>query len=224
MIKVDREFYNVDETSNIFGGTVSDIWHLIELGKLDASFRTSLCGASFDMRNSKINIHDVINHTHTLLISFRDARRIASFGEVMIDSALIYLNEPYEVVGVDIDGNEMTYLDDKEIASLTSDQFLLKKEHVVITQLSIDRYKERYIESAYKLNEKLVATKQLNTRTENNYLRLIFTLANSIKGFNPRKPYEAAKLIIDETGINISQQTISDYISKAYEIESKNRE
>jgi len=63
----------------------------------------------------------------------------------------------------------------------------------------------------------------LNTRTENNYLRLIFTLANSIKGFNPKKPYEAAQLIIDETGINISQQTISDYISKAYEIESKNR-
>lgn len=66
--------------------------------------------------------------------------------------------------------------------------------------------------------------KPLSQRTENNYLRLIMSLANGIKDFNPKKPYEAAQLIINETGIEISQQTISDYISKAHELESKNRE
>ena len=66
--------------------------------------------------------------------------------------------------------------------------------------------------------------KTLSTRTENNYLRLILTLANEIEGFNPRKPYEAAQLIIDATEIDISQQTISDYIKKAYEIESQKRD
>lgn len=64
--------------------------------------------------------------------------------------------------------------------------------------------------------------KPLSIRTENNYLRLIFTLANSIKGFNPNKPYEAAQLIIDETGIeNISREAIVNYISKAHELHSK---
>lgn len=68
------------------------------------------------------------------------------------------------------------------------------------------------------------AEKPLSARTENNYLRLIMALANGIKDFNPIKPYEAAKLIIDETGIeNISQQTIKDYISKAHALDSKEK-
>ena len=66
--------------------------------------------------------------------------------------------------------------------------------------------------------------KPLSTRTENNYLRLIMTLANGIKGFDPKKPYEAAQLIIDETGISLGQDTIASYISKAYELETKNRD
>lgn len=67
--------------------------------------------------------------------------------------------------------------------------------------------------------------KPLSTRTKNNYLRLIFALANGLKGFNPKKPHEAANLIINETGIeNISAETIAGYISEAYELESKNRE
>src|SRR5690606_33423075 len=65
---------------------------------------------------------------------------------------------------------------------------------------------------------------RLSTRSENNYLRLILTLANNIPGFNPQKPYEAAKLIVENTEIDISQQTIADYITKAYALESKNRD
>lgn len=72
--------------------------------------------------------------------------------------------------------------------------------------------------------ENLETEKPLSTRTENNYLRLILSLANGIKDFNPKKPYEAAQLIIDETGIDISKQTISDYIAKAYELESQKRD
>lgn len=72
---------------------------------------------------------------------------------------------------------------------------------------------------------KQVAEKPLSVRTENNYLRLIMALANGIKDFNPTKPYEAAKLIIDETGIeNISQETIAGYISKAHALDSKEKD
>jgi hypothetical protein len=65
--------------------------------------------------------------------------------------------------------------------------------------------------------------KPLNVRTENNYLRLIFSLANGVEGFNPKKPYEAAQLILDETEIDLSKETLAVYISRAYELESKNR-
>lgn len=70
----------------------------------------------------------------------------------------------------------------------------------------------------------IVSEKPLNTRTENNYLRLIFALAGNIVGFNYNKPYESAKLIIDATEINISQQTIADYISKAHALDSKEKD
>lgn len=69
----------------------------------------------------------------------------------------------------------------------------------------------------------IVSEKPLSTRTENNYLRLIFALAGNIEGFNYNKPYESAKLIIDATEINISQQTIADYISKAHALDSKEK-
>ena len=66
--------------------------------------------------------------------------------------------------------------------------------------------------------------KAIHVRTENNYLRLILALANGINGFNPKKPYEAAQLILDETEINISKETLAGYVSKAYDLESKNRD
>lgn len=78
------------------------------------------------------------------------------------------------------------------------------------------------------LNETKTApakSQSINPRTENNYLRLILQLANSnIKNFNPQKPYEAAKLIIENTHLNISEQTIADYITKASVLESKERD
>lgn len=70
----------------------------------------------------------------------------------------------------------------------------------------------------------VIDEKPLSQRTENNYLRLIMSLANGIKDFNPRNPYEAAQLIIDETGIDLSKQTIADYIIRAYALESKSRD
>jgi len=81
------------------------------------------------------------------------------------------------------------------------------------------RLKQR-IDDENKLREK----KPVNIRTENNYLRLILTLANGIENFNPKKPFEAAQLIIDETGIDLGKETIANCISKAYELESKNRD
>lgn len=66
--------------------------------------------------------------------------------------------------------------------------------------------------------------KSLHPRTKNNYLRLIMELANNIEGFDVRKPYVAAELIIDNTDTDISRETIAGYIQEAHELESKTRE
>ena len=66
--------------------------------------------------------------------------------------------------------------------------------------------------------------KPLNTRTENNYLRLIMQLAvSNIKDFDPKKPYEAAALIMENIDTNLSKKTIAMYIQKAHELVSKER-
>lgn len=97
---------------------------------------------------------------------------------------------------------------------------LSKKIDIPWLQYAIDKgfYKSKEIVDNHNLD------KSLNKRTENNYLRLIMALANGIKGFNPQKPYEAAQLIINETEINISKETLANYLSKANELESKNRD
>ena len=66
--------------------------------------------------------------------------------------------------------------------------------------------------------------KPLNTRIENNYLRLIMQLAvSNIKDFDPKKPYEAAALIMENIDTNLSKKTIAMYIQKAHELVSKER-
>ena len=66
--------------------------------------------------------------------------------------------------------------------------------------------------------------KPLNTRAENNYLRLIMQLAiSNIKDFDPKKPYEAAALIKTNIDTELSEKTIAGYITKAHELESKER-
>lgn len=70
-----------------------------------------------------------------------------------------------------------------------------------------------------------VSEKPLHVRTKNNYLRLIFALANEfIKDFNPKKAHEAAGKIINATGIEIDEKTLAAYVSEAYSLTSKERE
>lgn len=67
-----------------------------------------------------------------------------------------------------------------------------------------------------------VADKPLHPRVENNYLRLIFALANNIEGFNHKKPHEAAQLILDENDkLKIGKETLALIISNAYKLNVK---
>ena len=65
----------------------------------------------------------------------------------------------------------------------------------------------------------------IHPRTKHNYLRLIMALAISyIPNFDPKRPYEAAKIIIDGTEIDLDQKTIAGYLGEAYELQSKARQ
>jgi hypothetical protein len=71
----------------------------------------------------------------------------------------------------------------------------------------------------------IYSDKPLNPRLENNYLRLIYSLCFSLKGFDPTaRPHTIAKLVIDVTGIDISQETLAGYIEKAKALENQERE
>lgn len=67
-------------------------------------------------------------------------------------------------------------------------------------------------------------SKPLNVRLENNYLSVIRELALLIKDMNLKNPHKAAQLILESTNIKLGEETISGYISKANEIERRERE
>lgn len=70
--------------------------------------------------------------------------------------------------------------------------------------------------------EQTSANQSLHPRTKNNYLRLIMALANmSIKGFDPKKPYEAAAKIVKETDLEIDEKTVARIVSEAHELQFK---
>jgi hypothetical protein len=73
------------------------------------------------------------------------------------------------------------------------------------------------IEKKYYIPQKDLDTeKSLNSRLENNYLRLILSLCYGIPGFRTTdKPNTIAKLIIETTNIKISQETLAKYIDRA---------
>lgn len=218
MGNVKRDFYEVDGAARILDVSLSDLWHLIEVGQIEASFRQVMANVTLTFYDD-FTVNDFIANSHTFILARKSATEVVVRGICVTKKALLYLAEPRERLAVDVNGDEFFYLE-RTIEFQLDNEVEVCRSDIVITQQAIDLYQANY----KHLNSKVVLEKPLSTRTENNYLRLILTLANSIDGFNPKKPYEAAQLIIDETGVDISQQTISDYISKAYEIESKKRD
>jgi hypothetical protein len=70
-----------------------------------------------------------------------------------------------------------------------------------------------------------VLQQSLHPRVENNYLRLIHSLCLEIPGFdiNSRK-YTIARLIIDQTGVNLGEEALAGIIEKVKEINHQERD
>ncbi len=226
MNNIIREFYDVEGAASLLNISLSDFWHLVEIGQIEVSFRKIITDVTVDA-NGDVSMFDFVS-AHTFLIPNNIAALLAVKGVCVTKVALLHLAEPREELFMDMnDGKDYVGFVDTHRFPLDS-ELEISKSDIVISQISINKYLKKYaklreLESIEK-KEIIEIEKPLHPRTENNYLRLILTLCSDIKGFDAKKPHEAATLIVDTTGIKLDKETIAGYITKAYALEIKSRD
>ena len=82
MSDLKREFYEVDGVAKLLDLSLSDIWYLIEIGKIDASFRQIMADTTITFEH--FTIHDFLANPHTYLIPFKFAKEIALKGSCVL--------------------------------------------------------------------------------------------------------------------------------------------
>ena len=116
-------------------------------------------------------------------------------------------------------------LEGKDCANLSPEGWIARAKYKLIDTSDVDKAIAYFGLFNEDSQQSVIVEKPLNPRTENNYLRLIMQLAFSyIKDFDPKKPYEAAALIIENINTTLSKETIASYIQKAHALDSKERE
>jgi len=105
-----------------------------------------------------------------------------------------------------------------------NDPIKIYVKDVVITRRDRDEFERAHDVSGANSDRKRADEGDIHPRTRNNYLRLIMALATTaVKGFDPRKPYEAANVIRDTAEIDIDEKTLAGYVSEAYELQIRER-
>ena len=105
-----------------------------------------------------------------------------------------------------------------------NDPIKIYVKDVVITRGDRDEFECAHNVGSANGDPKQANEGDIHPRTRNNYLRLIMALATTaVKGFDPRKPYEAANVIRETAEIDIDEKTLAGYVSEAYELQIKER-
>ena len=105
-----------------------------------------------------------------------------------------------------------------------NDPIKIHVKDVVITRVDRDEFERAHNVGSAIDDPKRADEGEIHPRTRNNYLRLIMALATTaVKGFDPRKPYEAANIIRETAEIDIDEKTLAGYVSEAYELQIKER-
>ncbi len=105
-----------------------------------------------------------------------------------------------------------------------SDPIKIYVKDVVITRGDRDEFERAHNVVSVNSDPKREEEGGIHPRTRNNYLRLIMALATTaVKGFDPRKPYEAANVIRETAEIDIDEKTLAGYVSEAYELQIRER-
>jgi hypothetical protein len=105
-----------------------------------------------------------------------------------------------------------------------SDPIKIYVKDVVVTRGDRDEFERAHNVGSANRGTSRADEGDIHPRTRNNYLRLIMALATTaVKGFDPRKPFEAANAIRETTEIDIDEKTLAGYVSEAFKLQSKER-
>ena len=230
MALIEREYYPITEASGILGCQVRDLIHLGATGKLDIYLMLIDISLGIELTAYEDKEDILIDrerhyYTYTGLASLlnNDLKAIEIKPSHEIKAVSTLITKP-DFIGA----FALKYLDNFD-SNLFCDCYISKvnysfdRTELIVLEKDFNKIRDKFIKHSEVKSASI--EKPLSTRTENNYLRLIMALANGIKDFNPTKPYAAAKLIIDETGIEkISLETIAGFISKAHALDGKEKD
>lgn len=107
----------------------------------------------------------------------------------------------------------------KDFLTTTSDRLSLNRwtksfvTYIKSLEQNIDEVNFHFFDDDIKVEVKMsVEDKKLNIRLENNYLRLINDLAETIPGYDIKDASKSAILIRDNTDTKLSKQTLIEYL------------
>ncbi len=105
-----------------------------------------------------------------------------------------------------------------------SDPIRIQVKDVVVTRRDRDEFEGAYRVGSAGGDANDADERSIHPRTRNNYLRLIMALATTaVKGFDPRKPYEAANFIRETLEVDIDEKTLAGFVSEGYELQTRER-
>lgn len=215
MSDLKREFYEVEGVAKLLNLSLCDMWHLIEIGRIDASFRQIMADTTVTFYDD-FTVNDFIANRHTFLIPISSAKEIAIRGSCLLNQAFMYLAEPKEELMIDHEGEEFIGYVDTFTLKLDHEVEITKND-VVISQLSIERYQERYRLLNNQSNTKLFSNdKLLGNKERETLLVIIAALAKEAK-VDIGKISKAGELIANMTqiiGAPIGATTIETHLKK----------
>lgn len=175
MHSTKREFYDVEEAANVLGISVADVWHLIEVEKIGASFRKAIVDNTFLYDTFELDEAISLFARHTFLIPSNVASIIVAKGSSIITAAYLQLLEPREVSIVEMHGNgeECVVLSDAHELQF-NEEITIQKSDVVITQVSI----EKYLQSSGNSNGSTLGEKKPQIDKINNHVSNYLAILN----------------------------------------------
>lgn len=91
------------------------------------------------------------------------------------------------------------------------------------SEQNIDGVDFDFFNNDLKVTKVEIETEHLSARKENNLLRLIDGLAIRLEGYDRKRPYVAAEVIIKESGSTLNSATVAGYVMKINEILEEDR-
>lgn len=213
MSSIKREFYDVEEASNMLGISVTDLWHLIEVEEIGVSFRRVIAEVTFG--NEELPSMLV---GHTYLMSKGDACVVAAKGSCLVKYAYLPLVEPKEGSVLEMHGNGEEVIDFFDTTEMyLNKEIEIQKSDVVITQISLDKY----LEKNHNHNEPFAPnlkseSKPLVNKERETLLVIIAALAKAAH-VDINKISKAGDVIANmthEIGVPIGATTIETHLKK----------